>query len=210
MGAVWAASCRPPGRSPVRTEPSQLVQELVRVGDIELSLLRPAEPESLLDEEAFAHEEFMPYWAEVWPAGLAVARALPSQLHRVRILEIGFGLGIPSLVAARRGAEVVATDWAEDAIAMLRRNALSNAVRLQAERRAWRELNGRFDLVLAADVLYEHRNVDQLVDVLPRLAPEVLLGLAQRPYEKDFLQRATADWSVEEVADRVVRLRRAA
>ena len=50
------------------------------VGEVELSLLRPREPEALLDEEAFAEDEFMPYWAELWPAGLALARALPPRL----------------------------------------------------------------------------------------------------------------------------------
>jgi predicted nicotinamide N-methyase len=186
----------------------RLVHELVRVGDHELGLLRPSEPEALLDEEAFEHDEFLPYWAELWPAGLAVARALPPRLDGMRVLEIGCGLGVPSLVAARRGADVVATDWAGDAVALLRWNATSNGIRLKAERVAWRDLKGRFELVLAADVLYERRNVDQLLEVLPRLTPRVLLGLAGRPHEAEFLRQAHAGWLVEDVAERVARLSR--
>jgi hypothetical protein len=47
----------------------------VRVGEVELSLLRPVSPEALLDEEAFARDEFLPYWAELWPAATALAAA---------------------------------------------------------------------------------------------------------------------------------------
>ena len=54
--------------------------EAITVGGLELELVRPAEPESLLDEDAFADDEFLPYWAELWPAGLALAGALPGDL----------------------------------------------------------------------------------------------------------------------------------
>ena len=54
-----------------------------------LALVRPAEPEALLDEDAFADDEFLPYWAELWPAGLALAGALPADLEGVRVVELG-------------------------------------------------------------------------------------------------------------------------
>src|SRR5215211_7179034 len=149
-----------------------LVDEAVRVGETALAVLRPRDPEALLDEEAFAHDEFLPYWAELWPAALALARALPARLDGVRVAEVGCGLGIPSLVAAARGANVTATDWAPQAIALLRTNAARNDLVLDARVADWRELRGDFDLVLAADVLYERRNVQPLVEALRRLAPE--------------------------------------
>jgi predicted nicotinamide N-methyase len=177
--------------------------ETLRIGDVELRLVRPAEPEALLDEDAFANDEFMPYWAELWPAGLALAQALPGRLDGVRIVELGCGLGVPSLVAAARGADVTAVDWSAEAIALLRQNATSNAVSLEAVRADWRSFDGTFDLALAADVLYEARNVEPLAKLLPRLAPEALVALAGRPYEADFLRRVETD----PVAPRVVRLR---
>ena len=67
-------------------------------------------------------------------------------------------------------------------------------------REPWRE---RFDLTLAADVLYERRNVEPVLDRLRELAPEALVALAGRPYEDAFLEGAG---DVEEVAPRVVRL----
>ena len=171
---------------------------------MELSLLRPASPESLLSVEAFARDEFLPYWAELWPAASALAGALPERLDGIRVVELGCGLGVPSLVAARRGADVVATDWAADAVALLERNAARNGVVLRAAVWDWREPSAeRFDLALAADVLYEQRNVEPVAAALRSLAPEALVGLAGRPYEAEFLRHFPA---AVEVAPRVVRL----
>jgi predicted nicotinamide N-methyase len=180
-------------------------EDKVRVGEVELSLLRPSSPEALLDEDAFANDEFLPYWAELWPAASALAEALPADLHGVRVVELGCGLGVPSLVAARRGADVVATDWAADAIDLLQTNAERNGISLRTKVWDWREpWDAQFDLALAADVLYELRNVDPVVDALRRLAPEALVGLAGRPYEQQFLGAVEG---TTEVAPRVVRVR---
>ena len=85
-----------------------LLEDTIAIGELELSLLRPREPDALIDEAAFADDEFMPYWAELWPSGLALARALPTRLDGLRVVELGCGLGVPSLAAAARGAEVTA------------------------------------------------------------------------------------------------------
>src|SRR3954447_8410968 len=106
-----------------------LVEEVVGVAGRDLVLLRPRDAEALLSEEQFAHEEFLPYWAELWPSALALARAVGSrQLKGARTLELGCGLGLPSLAAAVAGGRVTATDWAPDAIAMTRENAARNGL----------------------------------------------------------------------------------
>jgi predicted nicotinamide N-methyase len=178
--------------------------DLVAFDHLGLSLLRPAVPEDLIDERRFDEaDEFLPYWADLWPASSALAGALPGDLAGQRVVELGCGLGVPSLVAARRGAEVTATDWAPEAIELLRRNAERNGLALHAEVWDWRKARGdRFDLALAADVLYEERNVAPLLARLGELAPVALVGLAGRPYEAEFLRRVGA----EEVAPRVVRI----
>ena len=166
-----------------------MITETLRVGDVELTLVRPREPEALLDEEAFAEDEFMPYWAELWPAGLALAHALPDRLDGVRVVELGCGLGVPSLVAAARGAQVTAVDWAAEAIELLRENAARNELSVEAVHGDWRSFQGDFDVTLAADVLYEARNLEPLGDLVLSLAPQALIGLAGRPYEREFLER---------------------
>jgi predicted nicotinamide N-methyase len=181
----------------------ELRDDVVTVGETVLRLRRPVSPEGLIDEDAFARDEFLPYWAELWPAALALAEALPD-VAGLRVCELGCGLGVPSLVAAARGADVTATDWAPDAIDLLSENAARNGLGVHAELRDWREpWTARFDLVLAADVLYERRNVEPLLARLRELAPAALVGLAGRPYEAGFL-RLTGP--AEEVAPRVVRL----
>ena len=170
-----------------------------------MRLLRPATPEDLLDEEAFAADEFLPYWAELWPASLALAEALPERLDGVRVIELGCGLGLPSLVAAARGADVLATDWAPEAVALVAGNAARNGLALQTAVHDWREpLEATFDLVLAADVLYERRNVAPVVAAVAALAPTALVGLAGRPYEQEFLRLV----ETVEIAPRVVRIER--
>jgi predicted nicotinamide N-methyase len=170
---------------------------------LELSLLRPVSPDALLDEEAFARDEFLPYWAELWPAATALAAALPD-LAGLRVVELGCGLGLPSLVASSRGADVTASDWAADAVELLSENAARNGLAVRAVVRDWREpWAERFDVALAADVLYERRNVEPLLERLRELAPVAYVGLAGRPYEAEFLTRAG---SVVEIAERVVSL----
>ena len=170
---------------------------------------RPPSADELIDEEAFDEDEFLPYWAELWPSGLALAHVVEGlELAGRRVLELGAGLGLPSLAAALRGADVLATDWADDAVDLLRENAARNGVALRAERVRWDEpglvlAGAPWDLVLCADVLYEQRNADLLLELLPRLGSELLLADPGRPFAAAFLAR----WDVDEVAERVYRLR---
>ncbi|MFL5926154.1 MAG: class I SAM-dependent methyltransferase [Gaiellaceae bacterium] len=184
-----------------------LFSERIGVGEVALDILRPVSPEALIDEDAFADDEFLPYWAELWPAARALAAALP-EVPGLRVIELGAGLGVPSLVAAARGAHVTATDWSQDAVELLRENAARNELQLAVERWDWRAPRAdRFDVALAADVLYEHRNVEPLLARLRELAPVAYVGLAGRPYEAAFLREAGEAGTVTEIAERVVSLR---
>ena len=183
-----------------------LVEEVVGVGGRDLAVLRPRNPETLLSEEAFEHDEFMPYWAELWPSGLALARVVGVRsLRGARVLELGCGLGLPSLAAAAAGGRVLATDWAEDSIALALRNAARNGLSVEALRCSWTapgELVSRapWDLVLASDVLYEERNGEALLPLLPRLIDargEIWLADPGRPSANAFLAAAEAVFTVE-------------
>lgn len=188
--------------------PSDVVEEEVEVGGLRLTVAHPSDPDELIDEDAFEYEEFLPYWAELWPSALALGRVLERRsLDGVRTLELGCGLAVPSIVAALRGAEVLATDWAPDAMPFARRNAERNGAHVEIELAAWSdskwlEVRGPWQLVLASDVLYERRNVELLVDVLSRLgAAETLIADPGRPALPAFLEEARARWQVEELRD---------
>jgi predicted nicotinamide N-methyase len=172
-------------------------------------LSRPPSADELIDEAAFDEDEFLPYWAELWPSGVALAAVVAAlDVRGQHVLELGAGLGLPSLAAALGGAEVLATDWADDAVELLRANAARNGIVLRAERVRWDEpeplLHGApWDVVLGADLLYEDRNAAQLLELLPQLGGDVLLAEPGRPFAASFL----AHWDVEAVADKVYRLR---
>jgi predicted nicotinamide N-methyase len=188
---------------------ADLVEEEVELGDgLRLAILRPPSAEELIDETAFDEEEFLPYWAELWPSGLALARHVAQRdLRGLRMLELGCGLALPALTAALRGADVLATDWAIEAIELVRRNAKRNGLFARAALVRWSEPEqllraAPWDIVLGADLLYEERNAEQLAELLPRLGGEVLLAEPGRPYAKQLLEQLGA----ELVGERIYRL----
>ena len=187
-----------------------LVEEVVLLRDRELAVLRPRDSEALIDEEAFEAEERMPYWAELWPSGVALARALSgASLRGRRVLELGCGgLALPSIAAALAGARVLATDWAPEALELAITNAERNDARIDVATAAWGSpdallASAPWDLVLAADVLYEQRNADVLLDLLPRLGREVWLADPGRVTAEPFLARADERWERRATRDPV-------
>jgi predicted nicotinamide N-methyase len=192
----------PLSRSGRTTSMDDVVEEVIAIDGRDLRLLRPRDAEALLDEHAFEHEEYLPYWAELWPSGLALARAISGRaLRGARTLELGCGLGLPSIAAALAGGRVLATDWSTEAIAMTASNAERNGAPLETLVCSWtapEPLLGRapFDLILASDVLYEARNVDVLLDLLPKLGNDVWLTDPGRKPAERFLSQATETWEI--------------
>lgn len=159
-----------------REHPVRIAQ--VSIGSRRFHVLMPAAPELLLDEprtaERFRENEYIPYWAQLWPgarmlAAHVVARVADHSVRRgARTLELGCGLGLTGIVAADLGLDVTLSDYDEDALAFATRSAALNGIaNLRALVLDWtlapaevaRILGaGRFDLILAADALYEARN----------------------------------------------------
>ena len=176
---------------------------------LDVYLVLPATWEQLRHEEGGAGRP-VPYWARPWPSGLALAGALVGEsLSGARVLELGCGLGAPSVVAARAGADVLATDGAPDAVAFAAHTLALNEVDAQVAVVDWAEhgealvARGPFDVVLAADVLYTRANVETALRLWPRLlGPDGVLHLAdpQRAGTRDFLAAARATFTV--VSDR--------
>jgi predicted nicotinamide N-methyase len=199
-----------------------VVEEVIPLDGRALRLLRPRDAEALLDEHAFEHEEFLPYWAELWPSSLALAHAIGGRaLRGARTLELGCGLGLASIAASLAGGRVLATDWSPAAVAMTETNAERNGALLETLVCSWtapQPLLDRapWDLIIGSDLLYEQRNVDVLLDLLPRLGDDVLLADPGRKPAERFLRAAETAWEIESRAARempngaVHRLRRRA
>ena len=119
------------------------------------------------------------------------------------MLELGCGLGLVAVTAALAGARVLAVDRSPEAAAFAAANAADNGVTLQVAVCAFEEpgpllAGAPWDLVLAADVLYEPRNVPVLLGLLPRLVDdggEVWLADPGRQMRDPFLAGlAEAGW----------------
>ena len=184
-----------------------LVEHVVALEGRDLRLLAPRDSDALLDEEAFEHEEFLPYWAELWPSAVALARVVARRpLTGRRVLELGCGLGLPSIAAALGGGRVLATDWSPEAVAMTADNAARNDAPLETAVFRWDDppeaLGPPWTLVLASDVLYEPRNVGLLLALLPRVtaaAGEVWLSDPGRAPATRFLEAAAETWRLDTV-----------
>ena len=177
-----------------------LVEEVVPIRGRDFLVSRPRDADALLTEEAFNREEFMPYWAELWASGRALASTVFSRtLRGATVLELGCGLALPSFAAAAAGGRVTASDWSPSALALVEANAVLNEVEVDTLLLDWfspPESPPWFDLVIAADVLYEDRNAAALLDLLPSLTREVWLADAGRVSAGRFFADAVRDWEV--------------
>jgi predicted nicotinamide N-methyase len=189
------------------------VQRFAMGGDAaDVFLVLPAHWEQLRHEEGGAGRP-VPYWARPWPSGLALARALAADDGRppagARVVELGCGLGAPSVVAARAGARVLATDGAPDAVAFAAHALALNEAEADVAQVDWSTqgealaARGPFDLVLAADVLYTRANVEAALRLWPRLvAPggALLLADPQRAGARDALAAARGTFTITRAA----------
>lgn len=138
------------------------VLEVIRDLDEAIDLICEAmTPEEQLDPFA---EDLCPYFGVLWPAAEALARYLndhPQLVKGKTVLELGCGLGLPSLVASYLGGEVLATDFHPDVEEYFQRNCRHSSLVSRYQRLNWREDCedlGQFDVVMGSDVLYESKH----------------------------------------------------
>lgn len=173
----------------------QLVRQVVEIpeSDQAVVVIRPADIDSLLDQSEDDPEQNLPYWAAIWPSGIALASAILAEPERIAgqpVFELGSGVGITAAIAMQAGADLTATDYAAESLALTRLTCrlhtgrepgtrqinwrASTADLLQSDGSAW-------PIVLAADVLYEQRDVDPVLDILDRIvAPGGLVWFAEQ------------------------------
>jgi predicted nicotinamide N-methyase len=171
MTTIWSAKDTEGGAA--EGAAATIATEVVRLAfsDVEVRLVRAVDLAAAVDVRDLLCAEDPaepPYWMHVWPAALALARVVASEPGvgaGRRGLEIGCGLGLPSLVAARRGARVVAADWKIEPLRLLLRSAATNGARLSAVQLDWRNvpLRAAFDFCLMADVAYDAASEESLV-----------------------------------------------
>lgn len=164
------------------------------VGGHSVSLFVPDEDSV---KEAYTSGQIaFPYWSRVWPAAKGLAAFLlqhPQYTATKRVVELGAGLGLPSLVAAQKATAVLCTDLFADAVAVVQKTARHHGLQnLQTAVMDWRQLPEDFttDTLLLSDVAYEPAAFAQLWQLLQRLlqaGTTVLLATPQRLTAKEFV-----------------------
>jgi predicted nicotinamide N-methyase len=196
------------------TTSEEFVTHSIALPSGELRVLQPQEFAELPDDGAVEWAPIAPYWSVLWRSGVALARELDGvALGGKKVVELGCGLAVPSIAAARAGATALATDACPEAVKAVARNARENDVQVETAVVNWTEprdllVRAPFDLVLAADVLYERASVAPLLALLPRLAPQVWLADPGRPAAGEFLEQARGEWEVETQVRDVVGIHR--
>jgi len=133
-------------------------------------LVLPAAPDAFLDDvevhSAFDRDEYMPYWAYLWPAALKmVATILRTEWPKdAEVLELGAGIGLVGLAGLARGLRVTFTDYEPKAVELAlfnaRRAGFASATGYVLD---WREsLPQKYPLLWGCDLLYEERNHEPL------------------------------------------------
>lgn len=151
-----------------------------RIGEIDYTICSLRDGQQFSDpdgqaERAGISSAAWPLFGVVWPAGLALAREMATiAIAGKRILEVGCGLGLSSLVLQHRGANITSSDHHPLADEFLQRNARLNGLSpIPYVDAPWESLLpdlGRFDLIIGSDVLYESQQPALLAAFLSRHA----------------------------------------
>lgn len=185
------------------------------------TLYRPAELEELWDaisDDAFAADERLPYWVELWPSSLALALWLVERQKQIKgrtCLDLGCGLGFTAIIASWLGARVIGMDYEPDALFYTLANAVGNAVPepacLAMDWRTPAIAAGSLEYVWGGDVMYENRFVEPVLNFLDHsLAPGGTAWIAEPGrgvYDQFIRALLRRGWKSRRVADyRVVSL----
>jgi predicted nicotinamide N-methyase len=192
-----------PSPEDILTHLGPLVHEKVIVDDQTFVIARPEYSDRLLDHPAvmtaFEADEYMPYWADLWPAARMLAKVILHEnwLPGTPALEIGCGLGLPGIVALSRGLTVTFSDYDACALRFAADNALLNGYTdftlLQLD---WRQPPDplQVPVILASDLIYEIRNVAPLVAFVKKvLAPGGVCLLTDQDRIPSLTLRETLD-----------------
>jgi predicted nicotinamide N-methyase len=181
-----------------------IIQLKIKIEKRELFIYTVRNIDDLLDELIAAgvedervKDERLPYWAEIWPASLGLAKFILKKnifFKNEEVLEIGCGLGISGMSAAILGGNVLLTDYQEDALRFSELNWMVNLNIVPATALMdWRfpNIQKQFDVILASDVVYEKRLFSPVCNTFEQLlkpAGRIYLSEPDRPISHNFFE----------------------
>lgn len=156
----------------------RLSYQTVEFGETDIHLCTLRDNQEFYDPKGIAEKlgissAFWPLFGVIWPSSLVLAHYICDyDTGSKRILEIGCGIAVSSLLLNKQNADITATDYHPEAGNFLQRNALLNKDKnIAYEQVDWTSNSdslGLFDLIIGSDVLYEDQHVDQLADFIER------------------------------------------
>ena len=179
------------------------------------SILLPRYLDRFIDPTDVLHD--FPLWTKIWKASWVLSgylAELPPDVNR-RLLEIGAGVGLVSIVAATFGHQITMTEYNSDALNFARANAsLNNCSNLPIKKLDWNHprLKDQFDLIVAAEVTYDEAFFLPLIRLFKsNLKPEgeIILASEIRGGGKDLFRLFKSDFDIT-VAKKTLRSETAA
>ena len=139
-----------------------------------------------------------PFWAKLWPSSIALLDVLKAHPHLIlnkHVLEIGAGIGLPSLMMAGVAKSIQISDYDKEAVALLQKNIeylqLQNAAALQLD---WNNLPEAIhpEVILLSDVNYDPTQFDVLKNMIEKFIHQgctIILSTPQRIMASPFVQK---------------------
>jgi methyltransferase-like protein 23 len=171
---------------PLQLQTIQIKQTAIKLFVPDVTAIRRAYTNGLIS---------FPYWAQVWPSAIALSEFIIDNSHLVqnkKLLELGAGLGLPSLVSSAYAASVLCSDKDADAVEIISKSAAENDINnLQTVMIDWEapvEINA--DVLLLSDINYEpgvFQKLNELIFQFIKNGTTILLATPQRLMAKPFI-----------------------
>jgi predicted nicotinamide N-methyase len=176
----------------------------VNIGETKIDLIQVNNIDQIFDrlikmqkDDQQILDDLIPYWMELWPSAIGLSQFIeenPLIFRDKSLIELGAGLGLPSLIASNYSKHILTTDLLPDAIAFAQRNAFLNEINhIRYELLDWRKINqdyAKYDVILASDIAYEKRFFEYLPSSIKKLMHNDSVAIISEPgrhFAKQFL-----------------------
>ncbi|RKF19902.1 methyltransferase domain-containing protein [Alginatibacterium sediminis] len=154
----------------------RLRYQTIEFGNVDIHLCSLRNKNEFSDPDGIAEklgicDAAWPIFGVVWPSSMVLAHYIVDYAtDSKRILEIGCGMALSSLVLNKQDADITATDYHPEVQKFLQRNTLLNGdANITFERVDWNnsaDTLGKFDLIIGSDLLYEDEHIDLLANFI--------------------------------------------
>ncbi|MFP4314858.1 MAG: class I SAM-dependent methyltransferase [Desulfovibrionales bacterium] len=186
--------------------------ETINIGKYGLKILQLADMGSHIEDlaEQVRNEEKLelPFWAMIWPSSILLSHFIQRMdpAKGSAMLEIGAGVGICGLFAAKHGFEVTLTDISDDALLFAQINILKNGLQNNArvQKIDFTQSAGpqAYDFIIGSEVTYVEDTYRSLVKFLlntlkPEPGAEVILSKNYKLKAKKFFSLAEKEFAIK-------------